>query len=302
MGNIQYSSFEEELKNEFIVSAQEHLVETENSLIKLEKDPENKSLINDIFRRFHSIKGDSASMSYTGIADLAHEAETVFDLIREGSCYPKPALLDILLSVTSHISGQITAILNNADIQDGGLLISQLKDYIANISAQPELENSRLEQSEVEMENEVTENLITSYVVFRCQNLVCAFPVARSSEIIIKPHITPIPNVNQYIRGVMNLRGSVVPVISLSQRMRILSETENDNWVMIFHSESGALGFLVSEVLGVKNWLEKEIQRPNDISALHLDETFVSGVMKDHDQIVLILKLAVIAKRTYEHE
>ena len=64
--------------------AYELLAELEESLLELEEKPDNKSLIERVFRAMHTIKGSSSMFGFQHIADFTHEIETVFDLIRDG--------------------------------------------------------------------------------------------------------------------------------------------------------------------------------------------------------------------------
>lgn len=66
----------------YLREVKEHLANIESGLLSLEKDPSDASRINDLFRRFHSIKGMSASMGYEPIQRLAHGAEDLLDRFR----------------------------------------------------------------------------------------------------------------------------------------------------------------------------------------------------------------------------
>jgi len=64
--------------------AYELLAELEESLLELEERPDNKPLVERVFRAMHTIKGSSSMFGFQHIADFTHEIETVFDLIRDG--------------------------------------------------------------------------------------------------------------------------------------------------------------------------------------------------------------------------
>ncbi len=68
----------------FISEAAEHLENAEQNLLELEQEPSNKSALDAVFRGFHSVKGNAGFLSLTQIGKLAHEAETLFELIRSG--------------------------------------------------------------------------------------------------------------------------------------------------------------------------------------------------------------------------
>ena len=66
----------------FLEESREHLQSLNDGLLALENDPEEVSVVNDIFRNAHTIKGMSATMGFTKIAELTHDMENVFDLLR----------------------------------------------------------------------------------------------------------------------------------------------------------------------------------------------------------------------------
>ncbi len=70
--------------NEFIQEAQSMLSAMESDLLKLEQDPENKEIIDNVFRVMHTLKGTARMYGFENIENLAHEYETIYDRIRSG--------------------------------------------------------------------------------------------------------------------------------------------------------------------------------------------------------------------------
>jgi len=68
----------------FLEESREHLQTLNSCLLSLENDPRNLSVLDEIFRSAHTIKGMSATMGFTAIAELTHEMENVLDLLRKG--------------------------------------------------------------------------------------------------------------------------------------------------------------------------------------------------------------------------
>jgi two-component system chemotaxis sensor kinase CheA len=69
---------------EFYQEADEHLESIESALLDLEQDPEDPDAIRSMFRSFHTIKGVAGFLDMTPIRILAHEIETLMDLMRSG--------------------------------------------------------------------------------------------------------------------------------------------------------------------------------------------------------------------------
>ena len=71
-----------ELMNDFRVEAGEHLEACDQVLVKLSETPDNHEAVNDVFRHIHSVKGTASYLGLTGIAGLAHAAESMMEILR----------------------------------------------------------------------------------------------------------------------------------------------------------------------------------------------------------------------------
>lgn len=85
----------------------ELLGELEASLLAMEETPEDADLIGRVFRALHTIKGSGAMFGFDDIAALAHEVETVFDLVRNGKMSVTRALVDLTLAVCDRIRAML---------------------------------------------------------------------------------------------------------------------------------------------------------------------------------------------------
>ncbi len=83
----------------FVEEAREHLQSLNDSLLKLEKDITNQSLINEIFRVAHTLKGMAGTMGFENMANLTHEMENVLDAVRSEELILNENIIDIILSV-----------------------------------------------------------------------------------------------------------------------------------------------------------------------------------------------------------
>ncbi len=108
----------------FYEEAEEILEELETTLMELEEDPQNKDLINQVFRALHTIKGSGSMFGFTKIADFAHKIESVFDFVRNGELPVTGSLIDITLSARDSISRML-----NGE-EDSDEIIKQNKEII----------------------------------------------------------------------------------------------------------------------------------------------------------------------------
>ena len=100
-----------ELAAMFIGEALDHLSSIEACVLQLEAAPGDTKLLNDIFRPFHTVKGNAGALGVTRVQELAHKVENLLDLCRSGRHALGPAETDAVLEAVD----VLTALIN--DIQ-----------------------------------------------------------------------------------------------------------------------------------------------------------------------------------------
>ncbi|MGL5758618.1 chemotaxis protein CheA [Plesiomonas sp.] len=105
-------SFEldEEILHDFLIEAGEIIERLSEQLVELEQQPNNKELLNAIFRGFHTVKGGAGFLSLTALVDTCHGAENVFDVLRNGKRSIDPNLMDVILLALDTIVAQFQQI------------------------------------------------------------------------------------------------------------------------------------------------------------------------------------------------
>ena len=96
------SDFEgmEELLQDFLTEASELLSEVDNKLVELEKRPNDKPMLNDIFRGFHTIKGGAGFLNANELVALCHRTENLFDKLRNGELQLTAEIMDAIMNAT----------------------------------------------------------------------------------------------------------------------------------------------------------------------------------------------------------
>ncbi|WP_054015634.1 chemotaxis protein CheA [Pseudoalteromonas sp. R3] len=107
-------SFEvdEDILQDFLVEAGEILEQLSEQLVELENNPEDKELLNAIFRGFHTVKGGAGFLSMTELVDACHGAENVFDVLRQGQRHVTAELMDVILQSLDTINEMFSCIQN----------------------------------------------------------------------------------------------------------------------------------------------------------------------------------------------
>ncbi|MDD5328854.1 MAG: chemotaxis protein CheA [Sulfuricella sp.] len=90
----------EELLQDFLTEATELLSDVDNKLVELEKRPDDKALLNDIFRGFHTIKGGAGFLNVNDLVELCHRTENLFDKLRTAELVLTPEIMDVILTAT----------------------------------------------------------------------------------------------------------------------------------------------------------------------------------------------------------
>jgi two-component system chemotaxis sensor kinase CheA len=97
--------------DDFMEEAREIVENLNSALVGLEKNPgKSGETVNDIFRYFHNLKGNSGIIGYREMNALTHEAETLLNRVRKGEMATSNAMIDLLLGVVDMIETLIGAI------------------------------------------------------------------------------------------------------------------------------------------------------------------------------------------------
>ena len=131
---------DDEILQDFLIEAQEILENLDTQLIDLEASPHDHNLLNAVFRSFHTIKGGAGFLALDAMVEVAHKAEDVFDMLRNGRFTLDAAIMDVFLRVLDLLRGMFESI--NAGTSPAPVpreLIEQLRCIAAGESLQEPL-------------------------------------------------------------------------------------------------------------------------------------------------------------------
>jgi two-component system, chemotaxis family, sensor kinase CheA len=115
----------------FLAETGEHLQELNLAVVRLEENPEDPGTVDEIFRIAHSLKGMSATMGFARIAELTHEMENVFELLRQRSGALTREAIDTVLACLDALQGAVDAIETDGEEQlDPSALIDRLHQLV----------------------------------------------------------------------------------------------------------------------------------------------------------------------------
>lgn len=130
-------------------------------------------------------------------------------------------------------------------------------------------------------------------VTFHLAGEELALPIELVQEIVRPPAITKVPNTPHYVQGISNLRGNILPVINLRERLGMeLKEPDEATRVVVIDADGRPTGVIVDAVSEVLHIEEKIVESPPDVVG-SLEGQYLKGVAKIDEGKRLVLILAV---------
>src|SRR4030067_554621 len=125
------------------------------------------------------------------------------------------------------------------------------------------------------------------YIGFHLNNNEYMIPILRVREIITMPSITVLPNLPPYIKGITNLRGSVIPVVNLKNLLNSNGSNETGRVVIVISAGKITFGIIVDGITGVVKVDEANIEAPEKIISSNAD--LLEGVAKLDNRLIVLL-------------
>jgi len=136
-----------------------------------------------------------------------------------------------------------------------------------------------------------TEQEFMKVIVFQLADKEYAIPVSYVSGIEKLMHITRVPKTPHYVKGVINLRGVVTPIIDLRDRFGIVSTVnEETTRIIIIQLEDMEVGFVVDSANDVLDIQASTIEPQPEVVG-SLEEEYISGVAKLDKRLLILLHL-----------
>jgi purine-binding chemotaxis protein CheW len=131
------------------------------------------------------------------------------------------------------------------------------------------------------------------YLTFQMAKEVFGIEILKVQEIIGMMPVTRVPKTPEFVRGVINLRGKVIPVIELRRKFGMERREDTDRTCIVVVQVAGAagtvtMGLLVDEVSEVLNVGQEQIEAPPSFGA-NVDTDFILGMGKVGQKVVMLL-------------
>lgn len=113
-------------------------------------------------------------------------------------------------------------------------------------------------------------------------------------EIIRSATVTAVPNSPDFVEGVINLRGNIIPVVDLRKRLYLYNEANAAQraWILILNINDRVVGFIVDQVTHVIKVPEESVQPPPEIVISGLESQYIQGVCELSENLLVILNFS----------
>lgn len=125
------------------------------------------------------------------------------------------------------------------------------------------------------------------YIGFKISPSEYMIPILKVREIISMPSITALPHLPHYVRGITNLRGSIIPIVNLKYLLTSSNDENTANNVIVLSSGQITFGIVIDSITGVIKVDESEIEPPEGFINNKADN--ISGVAKINNKLIVLL-------------
>ena len=131
----------------------------------------------------------------------------------------------------------------------------------------------------------------SQYLTFTLGNEEYGVEILKIQEIKGYSSITPIPNTPPHVKGVMNLRGTIIPVVDLRSKLSMAQADYNQfTVIVVVKVGSKTRGLVVDAVSDVLNIPKGDIQEAPDFGS-EVDAAYISGMAKAGDKLIVLLDI-----------
>jgi len=134
------------------------------------------------------------------------------------------------------------------------------------------------------------------YLVFTCENKQYALEIRYVTEIVALQRITEVPDLPAYIKGIINLRGRVFPVLDVRLRFNIKEQVYDERTCFVIASiNENTIGLIVDAVNEVVKIPKENIEPPPKMGDM-VTSRYVMGIGKVDDTVKILLNLESLLK------
>lgn len=141
----------------------------------------------------------------------------------------------------------------------------------------------------------VSENATKQYIVVKIGNEQYGLDISYVDNIVRMQSITRVPKAQSYFKGIINLRGEIVPVMSIRLKMGLADDTFTDasRIIILKIEDQGTIGIIVDEVKEVVELANEDIERSSK-SSKNEKNSFIFGIGKHGDDLISLFDISAV--------
>ena len=129
------------------------------------------------------------------------------------------------------------------------------------------------------------------YVVFELGKEEYGIDIMNVKEIVPYQESVKIPNAPAFVKGIINFRGNVIPIVDLKKKFNLPeSEIDSDTRIIVIYFEDKLIGFIVDEASQTLRLEDENIDPTPDVIS-SVDRRYITGVGKQDNRLIILIDL-----------
>ena len=152
-----------------------------------------------------------------------------------------------------------------------------------------------MEELKVDMENGTTQ-----FIVVTLGDEEYGIDIKYVDNIVRMQNITRVPKVQKYLKGVINLRGEVIPVMSIRIKMGLEADeySKSTRIIILKLEQHGNIGVIVDEVKEVVTLVQDNIEKVTRTASDDAFSNYISGIGKSNDELISLLDIVSLVEES----
>ena len=131
----------------------------------------------------------------------------------------------------------------------------------------------------------------TQYIVFSINQQSFGIEIFKIKEVLSYRKITPLPQIAGFVKGVINLRGAIIPVFDMREKFNLpIVEYTQFHVIIVVEISGRVMGIIVDDISDVLEILPEEFQTTGNLPS-HIQREYLKGVGKKDDEMIILLDI-----------
>jgi purine-binding chemotaxis protein CheW len=160
----------------------------------------------------------------------------------------------------------------------------------------------QITESKTVAQSEVGKYSRTQLIVFKLGKEEYGLAIDQIKEVVLTPHITRMPQTPSYIKGVANIRGTIIAILDLEEKFGLVEKTSEPakvgHYTLVVASEEYKMGILVKEVPNTLSVAKSDIDETvNIVQDEKHDRNYIKGIVKVNNRLIILIDIYLIMSK-----